>query len=266
MTSGMSPGALAPLVLIVMLLGIGWPSDSPRRGRLTRWRPALWLLCFLAPLPFAAAALEGAPSHRYLSFAVPFSTLAFVRGLWCLWQRIGGMMGWRPRSARLATSIMALSVVGYSAWSMRGKQPAGRTAQVHRHAISQEIRAHFGTGGFIVGATGQVGPIFAYAALTGRTVCSLGSSGGTCLDGHTVRDSLAQCAQALLESCHDGRDTPYVIDLEAIHYVQDPHTVALNDVMELQMAPVVEHNYDNRTVRVYALDEQHLQAIAQEAR
>jgi 4-amino-4-deoxy-L-arabinose transferase-like glycosyltransferase len=266
MTSGMGPSVLAPLVMVVMLLGIGWPSNSQRSGRLKRWRPSLWLLCFLAPLLFAAAALEGAPNHRYLAFATPFSAVAFVRGLFCLWQWIGSRMAWRPRQAELVTSIVVLGVVGHTAWSVKDKHPPPRTVQVQRHAIAQQIRAHFGPGGFIIGATGQMGPISAYGALTRRTVCSLGSGGGTCLDSHSVRDSLAQCVQALLQSCHDGRDTPYVLDMLPIHRIRDPHTLALNDRIESQFERVTEIHFDHRKVSVYALDEPQLQAIVQEVR
>ncbi len=266
MTSGYGPPQVLPLVMLLMVFGLFWPGRAEDTGRLTRWRPSLWLLCFLAPLPFAAAALEDAPNHRYLAFAVPFSALAFVRGVMCLSDFIASQFTTNLKIARLVTAIVASTVAMYSSWSLHNKRPVLRTVQLHRHALAQHIQDRFGSDGFIVGATGQMGPISAYAALTEREVCGLGSGGGTCLDSHSVRDNLAACAQAILDECHNGQDTPYVIDLLPIHHIRDPHTMGLHSILESQFELVAEQHLDRRSVRLYSLDTARLQAIARGAR
>jgi len=266
MTAGYGPAGVAPLVMGLMLIGIGWPSDEPRSGRLGRWHPGLWLLGFLAVLLYAAPALADMPDHRYLSFAVPFAAVAFMRGL----DRVARLIGRRVRldsrwSPALAVIPLGL-VLAFTSATITSFRPPHRDVQVQRHVLATQIRNRFGTGGYIVSATGQMGSGPAYAALTRRTICSLGAGDGICLDGHTVRESLSECAEALLAACHDGNDTPYLIDIEAIHRIRDPFTVALNEVLSARFERVVTRQYGNHTVQVIALDESRLRALAAGAR
>ena len=264
MAEGYGPGSLAPVVVGLMLLGIVWPAKRERSGRLDRWKASLWLATGLGPLLYAAASLQGDPDHRYLSFSVPFAALAFARGVGqCgLWARrwVGPIM-----ATGLAAVPLGLVLVGQTAAQLPAEVPP-RHLQIQQHALAQEIRAHFGTGGTIVGPTGQMGPIASYAALARRDVCSLGSGGGTCLDGHALRGSLAECVQALLDHCVDGEATPYVLDLFHLGHPLDKQTTALHDALQERLQPTLSQQAHERVIVVYALDPASLRALAADVR
>jgi hypothetical protein len=265
MAQGYGPSKLAPMIAGLMLLGIGWPRSKGPGVRLRdRFSPAVWLGVCLLPLPFAAAALQGDPDNRYMSFALPFLAIGFARGLTVL----GGWAGTRigQRSATVLAALGLSMVLIYQVVPQLQSETDQRHMQLQRHELAQGIRAHFGTGRSIVGPMGQLGPISAYAALTGREICALGSRRGTCLNGRLVRPSMSECAAALLTECVRDEPTPYVLDLHSPESITDPHTIALNAALTTSEVPVVSQPAHKRTIHVYALEPQMLRALAEGAR
>jgi hypothetical protein len=253
MSVGYGPDGFQAVVVVLILVGLLWPGVATKR-----WHAPVVLLLFTGPLLLAAPALIGEPDHRYLAFAMPFSAIAFCRGA----QQLSTLMA-RHVAASLRAA-MALSPLAVVLVSMADVATNHEDFTVHsgleHHELAKQIRVRFGSGGYIIGPTGGVGPISAYGALTRRIPCELGSRDGSCLDGRSQRADLAACAKALLARCHDGADTPYVLDLGLSSQVRDPNTVALHRTLA-ERAERLETPMGNR-VKVFVLEADVLRSLA----
>jgi len=265
LAEGYGPAVLAPAIVGLMCLGIGWPRRKQGASKIERWQPALWLVIFLAPLPFAAAAMSDEPQHRYLTFSFPFAAVAFARGVDRLAHWIGPRLGSSSAWSAGFAAIPLCIVLAHSAYTNMGRQPPHRDHQLRRHALAQHIVERFGPEGTVIGPTGQMGSVAAYGALSRRKVCPLGSGGGTCLDGHAMRTSLDACVAALLQSCHDGVDTPYVLELFGQERL-DTHTSALHAALTADFELTLTQDARGREIKVYALNEHQLRAIGEDVR